>query len=912
MPKRHNQKIGLISENVNTAAVLQYLSDMQGCCVFLSAICYLCFNYSNSTHTRNTNFLSISGYPGSAAETYANEFNIPFNSVLKYKKVDDKTISITGYTGKETSMTIPSYIEGLPVTAISSSAFSSNSTLKSVTLPSTLTTIGTYAFYNCTALTSVNFPSSLKSINSRAFDGCTLLKSISLNSGLKTLGYMAFARTGLSAVTIPDTVTTIGLRVFGYVYDSSSYTPVTPFTITGYVDTAAEEYANDNPHITFKPLYKTFTNNSSVNKTSVMIGETITITGAATGGKKPYTYAVYYKKGTSGSSGSYTTIQNFQSNNTCTFKPSSSGTYTIMVTAADYRNVTASKTFTITVTAPELLNQSTISAASVMSEQKVYIYSKASGGEGTYKFAASVSYEGADFTSLRAYSTDSTITASFVKPGKYTIRSWVKDDNGTTASKDFTVTVKAPALINNSVVSDTTVEIGTPITVTCDASGGIGSYTYNVAYQKKDWQGWSTVQDYDSNASVLINLSSAGSYTICVNVKDENGTVTFKYFDVEVRYPLYNNSSVSAYLLKAGETLTVSCEASGGAGDYVYTVQYELDGEAAEYAQEYSSNNFVNIIFSTPGNYKLTVIARDSEFKEASKIFNITVEPDKTPLVNTTHIGDVASVTETALGEPVYVICSANGGTQPYKFAVWYKLASGSSWTTVQSYKDSTYVVFTPNVSGKYDISVKVKDAEGTIVKKAFTLTVNGAAFVNQSTISAREIVKGESVTVQCAANGGKEPYQFAVYYKPSSSNTWTTAQSYKANTEVTFTPKKSGNYDISVKAKDASGTVVKKTFAINVIGPLKNTSTLSCTEIMAGEIIDMQFSATGGCKPYVFAAWVKSKSAKKWTTIQSYSENEDTEFAIVKAGTYDVSIKVKDANGTIVKKAFTLAVVDE
>ena len=253
MPKRHNQKIGLISENVNTAAVLQYLSDMQGCCVFLSAICYLCFNYSNSTHTRNTNFLSISGYPGSAAETYANEFNIPFNSVLKYKKVDDKTISITGYTGKETSMTIPSYIEGLPVTAISSSAFSSNSTLKSVTLPSTLTTIG----------------------------------------------YMAFARTGLSAVTIPDTVTTIGLRVFGYVYDSSSYTPVTPFTITGYVDTAAEEYANDNPHITFKPLYKTFTNNSSVNKTSVMIGETITITGAATGGKKPYTYAVYYKKGTS-------------------------------------------------------------------------------------------------------------------------------------------------------------------------------------------------------------------------------------------------------------------------------------------------------------------------------------------------------------------------------------------------------------------------------------------------------------------------------------------------------------------------------------------------------------------------------------------------------------------------------------
>ena len=52
------------------------------------------------------------------------------------------------------------------------------------------------------------------------------------------------------------------------------------------------------------------------------------------------------------------------------------------------------------------------------------------------------------------------------------------------------------------------------------------------------------------------------------------------------------------------------------------------------------------------------------------------------------------------------------------------KRSTSSSWTTAQSYKENTVVKFTPKNTGAYDVSIKVKVADGTIVKKAFTVTV--------------------------------------------------------------------------------------------------------------------------------------------------------------------------------------------
>src|SRR3982751_691556 len=70
-------------------------------------------------------------------------------------------ITITKYTGPGGDVTIPSTINGLPVTTIGSGAFWQCFTLLNVTIPNTVTNIGYLAFDHCIAMTNVTLPQSL-------------------------------------------------------------------------------------------------------------------------------------------------------------------------------------------------------------------------------------------------------------------------------------------------------------------------------------------------------------------------------------------------------------------------------------------------------------------------------------------------------------------------------------------------------------------------------------------------------------------------------------------------------------------------------------------------------------------------------------------------------------------------------
>lgn len=76
--------------------------------------------------------------------------------------------TITGYTGDDEELIIPSYIDGYKVESIADSAFSSE-VLKRVTVPNGVKSIGWFAFYACPAMTSITLPESIESIGHSAF-----------------------------------------------------------------------------------------------------------------------------------------------------------------------------------------------------------------------------------------------------------------------------------------------------------------------------------------------------------------------------------------------------------------------------------------------------------------------------------------------------------------------------------------------------------------------------------------------------------------------------------------------------------------------------------------------------------------------------------------------------------------------
>jgi hypothetical protein len=121
-----------------------------------------------------------------------------------------RSVTITRYTGGAVHVTVPSRINGLPVTTIGNSAFSDNIVRKgdiyhltNITLPASLTTIGDAAFRGCIGLTSITFPASLTTIGIAAFDRCTSLTSITLPESLTTIGDGMFRGcTSLTSITV--------------------------------------------------------------------------------------------------------------------------------------------------------------------------------------------------------------------------------------------------------------------------------------------------------------------------------------------------------------------------------------------------------------------------------------------------------------------------------------------------------------------------------------------------------------------------------------------------------------------------------------------------------------------------------------------------------------------------------------
>ena len=145
--------------------------------------------------------IAVNSFMLSLAETYGE---------VAYDKSNNGII-ITGLANSDlTNVTIPSEIEGLPVTIVGASAFYNCTALASVSIPDTVTTIGANAFDNCTALTSVSIPDSVSSICSHAFANCTNLAAVSLPEGVSSIESYAFYKcSSLSSVSIPGSVNAI-------------------------------------------------------------------------------------------------------------------------------------------------------------------------------------------------------------------------------------------------------------------------------------------------------------------------------------------------------------------------------------------------------------------------------------------------------------------------------------------------------------------------------------------------------------------------------------------------------------------------------------------------------------------------------------------------------------------------------
>ena len=221
-----------------------------------------------------------------------------------YRELEDGSLEITKYAGKETELVIPEKIDDKIVSKIAAHAFSdcknlvsviipesvtsieqrafASCSLKSVTLPQGIkslekelfnysgltsitipegvTIIGEGAFGGCRNLTSVTIPEGVTTIGEAAFGGCINLTNVEIPKGVKNIEDGAFSNCNLTSVTIPEGVTSIGIMAFmanfklKKVVIPKSVTSISRYVFQGcnnivlyvYHDSCAERYAQEN------------------------------------------------------------------------------------------------------------------------------------------------------------------------------------------------------------------------------------------------------------------------------------------------------------------------------------------------------------------------------------------------------------------------------------------------------------------------------------------------------------------------------------------------------------------------------------------------------------------------------------------------------------------------------------------
>ena len=127
------------------------------------------------------------------------------------------------YDGDEENVEIPEEITWIAPEAFYK-AYSGNTTLKSVKLPSKITTIEENTFYRCEKLESVVIPDQVTVIESGAFDECQSLKSVTFGKSLKEIKDHAFGLTQIRNFTIPANIQKVGTYAFAAIKNIGTVT----------------------------------------------------------------------------------------------------------------------------------------------------------------------------------------------------------------------------------------------------------------------------------------------------------------------------------------------------------------------------------------------------------------------------------------------------------------------------------------------------------------------------------------------------------------------------------------------------------------------------------------------------------------------------------------------------------------
>ena len=154
------------------------------------------------------NSVAVSSPAVSSASTPGNNGGEASETDFEYK-IENGGVTLTKYTGKESTLILPSQIDGKDVKKLAFSFLRSKEeeVVSTLIMSDTITALNIDLFQGSRTLKSITFSKGLKSIDKRVCQDASALETIILPDGLEVIEHAAFNNCdALKSVVVPDSV----------------------------------------------------------------------------------------------------------------------------------------------------------------------------------------------------------------------------------------------------------------------------------------------------------------------------------------------------------------------------------------------------------------------------------------------------------------------------------------------------------------------------------------------------------------------------------------------------------------------------------------------------------------------------------------------------------------------------------
>lgn len=507
--------------------------------------------------------------------------------------------------------------------------------------------------------------------------------------------------------------------------------------------------------------------------------------------------------------------------------------------------------------------------------------------------------------------------------GYYTAKLVVVDwsDNQAEETTSFTV---IRSYIKSFKASASKVKLGEYVTFDAEpvnAAMRYGAFSKYDIIIEKDGKVVKTLSDVHCDPENLkFYPSQSGTYKATLDMKDFYGyqfakvSTTFEAYTKGLEIKNFNAAS-SSVIKRVNSSLTLDADIEGAklykdsykfADIYVY-----FNGEqVAKLDYQRGAMRRNRFTPTVAGTYTAKIVVCDwyDNSGEATMTFDV---------VESRVATFYTSTSTPYINQPVtfgYVLDNAG---MKYGMYSSFKIEIQKDGKTVETIDDQhaqpENLKFQTNVAGQYKAVLKVKDFYGFEFPEATTYFTVLNPQITSFTVTAPSPIVNKEATFKSVIKDARMRYGMYSKYEIviKKDNKVVTTLSDQHAGDLKWTPKTTGKYTATLNVTDFFGyKLASKTISFTVVNPLSISNvSASKTKMTVGQSITAEATASNGAGSYKYACYYKKTSDLSWKTLVDYGTAKKFTFKPTEAGTYNVMILVKDANGSSASKFTTITV---